>query len=352
MITLIFYLLLAIGVSFICSILEAVILSVSDSYVAMLESEERAYAPKLRALKTDIDKPLATILTLNTIAHTVGAAGVGAEAQKIFGDAYLAVISAVLTFLILVFSEIIPKTLGARFWRELIHPAVSLLTFLIVVLKPIVWFCQKITGLIGKGESGFSFSREEIAAMADQGAKEGILEEHEAVALKSLVGFQSLMARDVMTPRTVVESLDGKLTVREATNRVENLNYSRFPVYGENKEDIKGYVLKTDILLRAAKDDYELTLDSFVREILVVPGHSVLRDVFNRLMERKEHIAVIIDEYGGMSGLLTMEDIVETILGLEIMDEFDTIEDLQQLARKQWRRRAKMHGINVEDVDS
>jgi CBS domain containing-hemolysin-like protein len=345
MLTLILFLLLAIGVSFICSILEAVLLSVSDSYVAMLEADGKLYANQLRAMKTDIDKPLSTILTLNTIAHTVGAAGVGAQAQTVFGDAYLAIISAVLTFLILIFSEIIPKTLGARFWRKLIHPTVILLEFLMLVLKPIVWFCLKITGLLGKGDSGLSFTREELSAMADLGAKEGILEESEAMSLKSLVAFQSLVAKDVMTPRPVVKSLPKSVTIKEVFSTIEQSHYSRFPITGQNNEDIHGYVVKTDILLNAAQGKWHLRLDEISREILVVHDLSILQDVFNRLMERREHIALIVDEHGGMCGILTMEDIVETILGLEIMDESDKTDDLQALAKKQWLKRAQRNGL-------
>jgi len=188
---LLLFLVLAIGISFICSILEAVLLSVSDSFVAMLEEDGASYASQLRQMKEDIDRPLATILSLNTIAHTVGAAGVGAQAQRLFGEASITLVSTVLTLLILFLSEIIPKTLGARFWRQLTYPTVWLLQILMILLSPLVWVCQKITGLISPSDDTKSFSRKEFAAMATRGAEEGVLAQSEATTFKNLVFFKA-----------------------------------------------------------------------------------------------------------------------------------------------------------------
>ncbi|WMS87632.1 hemolysin family protein [Pleionea litopenaei] len=346
---LVIYLILAIGVSFICSILEAVLLSVSDSYVAMLEADGHKHGKLLREMKDDIDRPLATILSLNTIAHTVGAAGVGAQAQVVFGSAYLSITSAVLTLMILIFSEIIPKTLGARYWRQLTLPSARLLQVLIIVLLPLVWFCQKITGLLGSSGHSISFTREEFAAMAERGAEQGLFEEKEARAVKNMVYFQSLYAKDVMTPRPVVVSLDQNSTVSEAIDVIGGLHFSRFPVYCDHKEDIKGYVLKSDLLLSAAQGNRNARLFEFRRDLLVVIDSTPLKDLFDQLMSRHEHIAALVDEYGGLRGIVTMEDIVETILGQEIMDEVDTIKDMQVLARKQWEKRAKRIGLSTEE---
>ncbi|WP_144394951.1 CNNM domain-containing protein [Pleionea sediminis] len=346
---LIIYLILAIGVSFVCSILEAVLLSVNDSYVAMLESDGKSYGKLLRAMKDDIDRPLATILSLNTIAHTVGAAGVGAQSQVVFGNAYLSITSAVLTFLILIFSEIIPKTLGARFWRTLAGPSAKTLQILMLLLAPLVWFCQKITGLIGSGGHSISFTREEFAAMADRGAEQGVLEENEATAFKNMVKFKSLFAKDVMTPRPVVVSFDRSMTVGDSIGQMEGLYFSRFPIYGEHKEDIKGYVLKHDVLLEAARGNSDKPLNSLKRDLLAVIDTTLLKDLFEELVERHEHLAALVDEYGGLTGIVTMEDIVETLLGMEIMDEVDAIEDMQSLARKQWEKRAKRVGLKTPE---
>jgi CBS domain containing-hemolysin-like protein len=344
---LIIYLSLAIGVSFICSILEAVILSVTDSYIAMLESEGRPYASSLRKMKADIDQPLATILSLNTIAHTVGAAGVGAQATEVFGSAYLGVTSAILTFLILIFSEIIPKTLGARFWRVLIRPSVQLLQILIVSFYPLVWFCKQITQLIGGSSHRMTFSREEFAAMAERGVEEGIFEGSEANAFKNIVFFYSLHAKDVMTPRPVVVSLDANTRICDVIKQIEQLPFSRFPIYKKHQEDIIGYVLKHDILLEAVKGNTSPSIETLKRNVYVALDTTLLKPLFEELIKRKEHIAILVDEYGGLSGVVTMEDIVETLLGMEIMDEVDTIEDMQKMARRQWKKRAERVGLKV-----
>lgn len=346
---LIFYLLLAIGVSFLCSILEAVLLSMNDSYIAMLESDEKPHGTILRKYKEDIDKPLATILSLNTVAHTVGAAGVGAQAQVVFGSSSLAITSAILTLLILIFSEIIPKTLGARYWRQLSFFTAKILQVLIVLLMPLVWLCQKITRLFSKEDHVEQFSREEFAAMAELGAEHGVFEETEVSALKNFVFFETLMASDVMTPRPVIHSLDQNSDIDTAFKQVETLPFSRYPVYDKHHEDIVGYVLKTDIFLQAAKGHGEKTLDSIMRTVFVALNSLTLKNCFEQLTERKEHLAVLVDEYGGLSGVVTMEDIIETILGFEIMDEVDTIEDMQHFARKQWEKRAERVGIQAEN---
>lgn len=344
---LILFLLLAIGVSFMCSILEAVLLSISDSYVAMLAEDGKHYAQSIRDMKDDIDRPLATILSLNTIAHTVGAAGVGAQAQLLFGEASLTIVSAILTLLILLLSEIIPKTLGARYWRQLVYPTVRLLQILMILLTPLVWLCLKFTRLLGDSGHSMSFSREEFAAMASRGAEEGILEPDEAMTFKNLIFFETLTGRDVMTPRTVVFSLSGDMTVANAMPEVSRKHFSRIPIYGEHKEDLLGYVIKTDILTAAVQGEGERRLSDFKRDVLVTPATLSLKELFERMMKRHEHICILIDEYGGFSGLVTMEDIVETLLGQEIMDEVDTIRDMQILARRYWQQRAVRNGIQV-----
>lgn len=345
-----FYLGLAIGVSFLCSILEAILLSVNPSYIAMLESEGRKSASTLRHLKDNIDRPLSAILSLNTIAHTIGAAGVGAQAQVVFGEAYVTITSIVLTLLILVLSEIIPKTLGATYWRALAPLAASTLRGMIIILYPFVVLSRGITVVMGrKGTEYPSISREEIGAMAELGAEEGVVEEEESQIFKNLIRFSSLRVKDIMTPRIVVLDFHEEQTVGEIFEEMDEIRFSRLPVYGENRDDVTGYVLKNDLLIQVARDEKDVQLKELKREVLIVPEMLSLRDLFERLLERQEHIAVAVDEYGGFSGVVSMEDVVETLLGMEIMDEVDAIEDMQKLARQQWMKRAKRLGIVEPD---
>lgn len=342
---LILYLILAIGVSFLCSILEAVILSVTPSYVAVKANEGHRSGNLLSKQKEDIDRPLSAILSLNTIAHTIGAAGVGAQAQVVFGNAYVSITSAVLTLMILVFSEIIPKTLGATYWRSLAPASARILQILMILMYPLVLLSQGITRLLARGPKDPSFSREEFTAMAEQGAEEGIFEEEESRIFKNLIRFSSLRIKDIMTPRTVVLAFPESYTVEEVFDEMEELRFSRLPVYGKNRDDVTGYVLKNDLLIELARENKDKTMAELQRDILILPDIMHLQDMFERLIERQEHIAVAVDEYGGFSGVVTMEDVVETLLGMEIMDEVDAIEDMQKLARQNWVERATRLGI-------
>lgn len=348
---LIFYLSLALGVSFLCSMLEATLLSVSHSYIAVLERKGLKTGKVLRNYKEDIDRPLSAILSLNTIAHTVGAAGVGAQAQIVFGDAYVALSSAVLTFLILVLSEIIPKTIGATYWRSLAPFAARILRIMMFLLYPFVALSDTMTRILSQEEDGPSFSREEFGALAERGVEEGIFEEEESRIFKNLIRFNSLRVKDIMTPRTVVVGFNQKTTVGEISDNVEGLHFSRLPIHGEERDEITGYVLKNDLLLMMARDEDDRTMRELQRDILIVPELTQLQDFFERLMKKQEHIAVVVDEYGGFAGVVTMEDLVETLLGMEIIDEVDNIEDMQKMARKKWKERAQQMGIVEEDYE-
>lgn len=344
------YLGLALFVSFLCSVLEAVLLSVTPAYVSLMERRGGDTGRRLRVLKADIDRPLSALLSLNTIAHTVGAAGVGAQAQAVFGNEYVTATSAVLTFLILVFSEIIPKTLGATHWRRLAPLAAVILRFMIVALYPLVLMSMAITRLMARDAAGPAFSREEIYAMAEHGAREGVFRADESRVFQSLMRFGSLMTRDVLTPRVVMASFDEADTVAEAFARLQRRRFSRLPVYRDDPETITGYVLLSDILMAVAADEHDRLLRDLRREVLRVPATLSLRELFRKLLERREHLAVVVDEYGGLVGLVTLEDVVETLLGLEIVDETDRTRDMRELARRQWLQRAKRMG--VVDPDS
>lgn len=342
---LIFYLILAIGVSFLCSILEAVLLSITPSYVAVLEKNGHSSGKILRSLKQDIDRPLSAILSLNTIAHTIGAAGVGAQAQVVFGNAYVSITSVILTLAILIFSEIIPKTLGATYWKRLSGFAARTTKILIFLTYPLVLLSQGITMLLSSEEKQPSVSREEFSAMAELGHEEGVFEEKESNIFKNLIRFNSLRVKDIMTPRIVVVKYPEAKSIKDVIKEKDELRVSRIPVYGENEEDITGYILKNDLYLNYSEGNEAKTLGDIKREVLIIPENISIKTLFERLLESQEHIAVVVDEYGGFSGVVTMEDVVETLLGMEIVDEIDAIDDMQKLARKKWRERAKRLGI-------
>lgn len=343
------YLALALGVSFVCSILEAALLSITPSYITMLERDGDPAGARLQALKQDIDKPLAAILSLNTIAHTVGAAGVGARAQEIFGSEYMAVISGVLTLLILVLSEIIPKTLGARYWRGLARFIAPTLRWMTLALYPLVWLSLRITGLLGAGAKPLSLSREEFSAMAHQGHEEGIFDEDEARMLHNLMRFGSLSVTDVLTPRVVVEMLSEDVKVSELQDRLSSIRFSRLPLYSGSPDDVTGFVLKTDLYGLVANRQTETRLGEVRRDMLALPDSQSVRAAFRKLLARQEHIAMIVDEYGSFVGIVTLEDLIETLLGLEIVDEADTVDDMRKLARRRWRQRAEALGIVKPD---
>lgn len=342
---LIIYVSIALLVSFLCSIFEAVILSVTTAYVSVLENEGKKSGAILRVLKADINKPLTAILTLNTIAHTVGAVGAGAQALSVFGSAWVGLFSAILTLLILVLSEIIPKTLGASYWRGLSGVTAHSLHFLIRALYPFVILSEQLTKGLSKGKEIEEFSRAEFAAMAELGEKEGQLEERESCILKNMFLLRETLVTDVMTPRPVVFSLPEDLCVYEYFEKHYDSRFSRIPIYSEAEEIFTGFVLKDDLLLAQARQNTGNILKDYRRELSALPNTTSLSEAFDKVLHQRAHIMVIIDEYGGMEGIITMEDILETLLGLEIMDESDKTADMQKYARRMWRKRAGNMGI-------
>jgi CBS domain containing-hemolysin-like protein len=348
---LVFYLVLALGVSFACSIFEAVLLSISPGYVAALEKQGAPAAKRIAKLKEDIDKPLAAILSLNTIAHTVGAAGVGAQSAKVFDSVPLAVISGVLTVLILLISEIIPKSLGAMHWKKL-APSVAALLGPITVLMTWTLFvpaARAVTAMLGGGGHGTNPSREEISAIAEQGAARGVFPSGESRVLSNLFRLGELRATDVMTPRTVMFSLSEATKVGDLAERAAGFRFSRIPVHQGSVDKVSGYVLRNDILLHLARGDNDEALVEMRRELLAVPESTPLSHLLEKLLERQAHVALVVDDYGGTTGLVTLEDVVETLIGMEIVDEADGVPDMRELARKQWERRAQASGLLVQD---
>ena len=347
---LVLYITLAIGVSFLCSVLEAVLLSVSPAYVGTLEATNPTAAERLKGLKADVERPLAAILSLNTVAHTIGAAGAGAEAAAYFGDASIGVFSAVLTLGILVLSEIIPKTLGAVYWRGLAPMVARVLPFLIWITLPLVWLSQGITKLIARGEKEGQVSREELAALAQIGTEEGVFDETEGRILRSLFRFNELKTRDVMTPRTVVLAYPETTPLAEVAR--DNTQFSRLPVYGRDRDHVTGLVLRDDVLAAVADGRGDEPASTIARDVLTVPDSLPLPDLFDRLLDRREHLALVVGEYGGTAGVATVEDVIETLLGLEIQDESDAHHDMQTAARERWSERAVRLGIVHDDAEA
>lgn len=340
MFTLIVYVLIALGFSFICSIAEAVILSVSQSYISLLEKENKPSGKLLNKLTSDINKPLSAILTLNTIAHTMGAAGAGAKAESLFGEAYLGVISAVLTLLILIVSEIIPKTLGATYWRSLAPITAYFLKYLILVLYPFVVMSQKLTSSFKEESPLKGLSRSELLAMTELSSQEGQLASQEAKFLQSLLAMHERKVKDAMTHRTVVFSVPESMTVDEFVQQHADVSFSRIPVYEDNeKENITGYVLRTDILLAKANNEQASALTKFSKPLITLLGDMPLSTTFNHFLESRVHMLLVIDEYGGLEGILTLEDLLESLLGVEIVDEQDTNASMKDLAKIMWKRR-------------
>ncbi len=339
MLLLIAYVLLALVFSFLCSIAEAVLLSVTVGYIAVQENDNTPVGKLLRELKEDINKPLAAILTLNTIAHTIGAAGAGAQAAAVFGSAYLGLASAILTLLILIFSEIIPKTLGAHYWQRLAPLTAYCLKALIWLMYPFVRLSEYLTQSMTHGPSLRGFNRDELISMAELSWKEGQLMRREYRVVMNLLSLDDTRVQDAMTPRTVVYALDESVTVAEYFTQHEAETFSRIPVYRNSKEQMTGFVLRGDLLLAQAHGKTQQAMATFRREFATVMASMPLSHAFNLLLEQRANIVLVVNEYGGFEGILTLEDVLETILGVEIVDEGDRSRDMQELARRFWRRR-------------
>ena len=343
--------------SFLCSILEAVLLSVTPTYVGILEKRGSSVAADLAAFKEDIDRPLAAILTLNTIAHTVGAIGVGAQATVLFGDSEIvlfgygiatnweAIIAVVMTLAILIFSEVIPKTLGANNWEALAPAATRTLKVMLIVLWPLVWLSQFITRKMKNDKDRAVLSRTDLEVMTDIGTESGVLEESERKIIHNLLAFRGIRAADVMTPRIVVVAASEDTQLRDFHKSHEELAFSRIPVYAGKNDNVTGYVLKDEVLLNLVDEHNDMVLKDLRRDIIAVHKTATVPDLLDMFIAKKEHMAVVVDEFGAMEGILTMEDIIETLLGLEIVDESDDTEDMQALARRNWKRRAQKLGI-------
>ena len=356
MVTLIIFFLVSIVFSFLCSIWEASLLSVTPSYIRQQLKAGTNTGKLLNEYKEDIDRPLSAILTLNTIAHTVGAIGVGAAAGDYFGEqswkpidgvdlSYESIVAALMTLAILVLSEIIPKTLGANMWKQLAPFTVNSIRVLLWILAPLVWLSQLITRSLKNEKDKSVLSRGDIVAMAQEGEESGALRKNESRIINNLLGLNEVLVRDVMTPRTVITMVDENTPLMEYYKANNPMRFSRIPVYSGKQDNVTGLVLKDDILQRLVEDEDDLKLSAIKREIQAVRSDMPLPKVFETLSTQRSHLAIVVDQYGSLVGIVSMEDVLETLLGLEIMDEFDAEKDLQTLARKNWEERARTIGL-------
>ena len=351
---LLLYASLSIFFSFLCSILEAVLLSITPTFITIKKQEGKRFATTLENFKNDVDKPLIAILTVNTIAHTVGAIMVGVQAETldynitILGVNIVGIVSALMTILILVASEIIPKTIGATYWQQLANLTSKALILLIFPLKwtGILWLLQLTTKLIG-GEKvhGSVLSRADFHAMTDIAQKQGVFEESESAIIKNLLTFKEVEVKDIMTPRTVMVSASEDETIQSFFEKHPKLQFSRIPIFKTNTDNITGFILKDEVLEEIINGNGNNILKVIKREILITNRSLSIPDIFEKFIAKREHIALVVDEYGTTSGLVTMEDVIETLLGLEIMDESDNVANLQLMARKNWESRAIKLGL-------
>lgn len=334
------YLALAIGVSFLCSVLEAVLLSTTPSFVEKIVNLRPRSGKVVAAVRDNIDESLSSILILNTFAHTMGAAGVGSQALQVFGQQWETLIAVLLTLAILYFSEIIPKTLGATFWRSLAIPSAYVIRWLVWLTYPLVWVSTRITKLFS-GKQDDVVSREEILALASLGQKDGILISQEAEYLSNLLSLREILTEEILTPRSVVHMLQQEETISEALNHDKTQQFSRIPVYGENKDRIVGKVLRRDLYSAERDGRGDQPIKSIMRSIISVSEKLPVQPLLEKFIRTQAHLFLVEDEFGQTAGIVTLEDAIETLLGREIVDETDDVPDMQALARDQYRERLR-----------
>ncbi len=346
MTTLILYALISIVFSFLCSIWEAVLLSITPSYIKRLESENPSIGKTVAEFKSDIDRPLSAILTLNTIAHTVGAILVGSKANVLFGDEalnifglqfpYAGLVASIMTLLILFASEIIPKTIGANNWKELTPFTVKSVKFIVLILSPLVWVSNLLTKMLKKDKEKSVFSKNDFSAMTDVMKDSGSIITEDHTFIKNVLNFDDMNAEDVMTPKPVMFLTKEDQTLEEFYKKHDKIPYSRIPLYSEKEDNITGFFLRNDLLIQMIEGGGKNSLSSLKQDIQMISDDTPLRTIFSILSQQTNHLAVIVNKYGSVVGLISLEDIIETLLGFEIVDETDSVSDLQILAKKIW----------------
>jgi CBS domain containing-hemolysin-like protein len=337
---LLIYLGIAVGVSFLCSVLEAVLLSVTPSYVADLELRRPRGGKVLAQVKERLDESISSILILNTFAHTMGAAGVGAQAIRLFGERWETLIAVVLTLVILYVSEIIPKTLGAKFWRTLAIPAAYVIHWLVRLVYPLVWLSTRLTRVFGHDKHG-GVSREEIIALASLGYKGGTLLNREHEILANIMRLREIRTEQILTPRSVVYALPQTTTVAAALEQHKTEEFTRIPIYRDSLDHIVGMVINRDLYKADRAGEGEQPLTRYATPLHRVSEKLPVQKLLDVFVTRGEHLFLVEDEFGQTAGIVSLEDAIETLLGREIVDESDTVTDLQQLAKQRYRQRLR-----------
>ena len=334
------YLAIAIGVSFLCSILEAVLLSVTPSFVEKTQLDRPRAGGMLSKVKQRLDESLSSILILNTFAHTMGAAGVGSQAIQVFGAKWETLIAVLLTLAILYFSEIIPKTLGATFWRQLAIPSAFIIAWMVRLVYPLVWISTRLTKLFSRNKEE-EITREEIIALASLGLRDGTLVSQENEYLANILKLREIHTEEVLTPRSVVHMLPDNLTVTEALDQTQTRQFTRMPIYGEGIDDIKGKVIRADLFEAERSGRGSEPISQFAKPIIRVSEKLPVQQLLDMFIKNRAHLFLVEDEFGQTSGIVTLEDAIETLLGREILDESDIVEDMQALARGKYRQRLR-----------
>ena len=333
--------LISVLLSALCSMLEATLLSTPLSYITALEEQGIKGSQLLKRLKQSPDRAISAILCLNTIANTVGASIVGSLVYDVYGSAIVGVFSTIFTFTILIFSEIIPKTIGTSYWRKLAIPAASVINAMIFIMFPLVWLLEHLTHIISSKSTQVSVSREDISAMVSVATEEEVIEKDEKKMIQNLLKLDEITAHEIMTPSTVVEMAEGNMTVREFYDSAD-LTHSRILVFDDDNSDyVIGYVLRQTVLAKMAEDKFKTRIRDISRPILSFSEDEPVGNIWEKFLEKKEHISVIIDEYGTSRALVTLEDVIETMLGQEIVDETDEVVDMQEYAKEQWEKAQK-----------
>jgi len=341
MTTLLLYFFLALGISFLCSLLESVLLSLTRSHIGVLIKENHSSGRVLEKLKKNINRPLAAILSLNTIANTVGAAGVGAVTFNLYGIKWVAVASGILTLSILIISEIIPKTIGAHYWKNLASVSAYLIRSMMVIMYPFVIMLEFFSSWLKPKIKQDTVTKEDVIAMAEIGEDEGTIEEDETTIIENILRLDNITADDVLTPRSVVFALQKDMTVKEAFDENPNIIFSRIPIYGKNFEDIVGLVRRYELLKSKAEDLFDITMEELASPVHVVKENDPVGAILDEFVRRREHLFIVKDEFGQLTGIITLEDAIETLLGVEIVDEMDSVVDMRKLAASQSKERNK-----------
>ena len=333
------YFFTVLGISFLCSLLESFILSVTHAHISLVSKDQPALGKKLSHFKENINRPLSAILSLNTIANTVGAASVGAITLIEFGSSWVAIMSGILTLSILIFSEIIPKTIGALYWKKILVPATFAIQVLIIMTYPLVVLLEFLSKWLAKEGNEDKVSREEVIAMAELGEDEGTIEESESTVIENVLMLDDISVEEVLTPRSVIFALDKTSSVREVLDKYNDIEFSRIPVYEEGLDNIIGIVRRHILLKSKAEDQFDVTMGELAKPIHVVEENDSVGDVLDEFVKRREHLFMVKDQFGQVAGLITLEDAIETLLGVEIVDETDSVVDMRKLALDNWRKK-------------